>query len=212
MMKNKKAKVATWIVVLILMIVVVVIGAFAWGTLLGGSPLDIFGGFTPNEVVIEYDGRETLLYPTFVNYILDGKNFNMKFNYDTGNGEYKKGWHWKERDLKGFYGFRKMVDITNWVHVNTTLSASKYSKLSEVEKRAIGSLRSNISPEEGLRRLVHRAIATKYEFIVEIVAEKVRAKPLHYEYTDGRLKDINGLIIKINQISRGVVNEARSLR
>ena len=199
-MKNKKAKVATWIVVLILMIVVVVIGAFAWGTLLGGSPLDIFGGFTPNEVVIEYDGRETLLYPSIVAFHVIRGDDVLALNYKAGKGWYyylyidqeKVRWH----QLSTYVD--KKSKAIGWIPVTRDTDIDDQGRRDAV---LIRSLRKDLA-EGGLVKIVRYVQGDSLKLKIYIGNAIVKTDPLDYDYKTGILKDMNGLIIKINQISR----------
>ena len=75
----------------------------------------------------------------------------------------------------------------------------EFREINEEERNFIAKLDKK-TPEEGLKLIVEKVLKDKEDFIV-----KIGDKEENYKSGDKRLLDLDSLIDKLNQISRGVV-------
>jgi hypothetical protein len=202
---NRKAEeggnVSGVVVALILVVLVVIIGYLTLYFFYSTDPLGIFPDFTPDENLVKYDGREKLLFPELVLYkvIEDGDEEGIAYQYSKGSDLYKDGWYWQLGVEEGI--IFKETRYLGWVSVDRDLGG--YKELSEENKATIEALRGK-TPEDGLHILVRRAVADSGRG--SVFGFRIGDNDGLYERYHsnvGVLKDVNGLIIRINQLSRG---------
>jgi hypothetical protein len=211
---NKKAEeegtgISGKIVALILMIAVVFVAYYLIASYYSSDPLGIFPDYILDENVVQYDGREKLLHPGLIVYYIYGTNANIYFVYQTNSDFYKPGWYWQV-STKGYFWWSKSKYL-GWITVDWN-KAHDFGKLTDANKNMIRSLRGK-SPEEGLRLLAKRVVANKvgnwwYHAEIRTHIGKGESKiDETYKAKDASLKDIDRLIIEINQRTRGYLNE-----
>jgi hypothetical protein len=206
---NKKGEEDTGIsgkiVVLILMIAVVFVAYYLIASYYSSDPLEIFPDYILDENVVQYDGREKLLHPGLIVYYIYGNNANIYFQYITDSDTYKPGWYWQV-STKGYFWWSKNRYL-GWIYVDDS-QGHNFGKQTNANKNAIRSLRGK-SPEEGLRLLAQRVVVNKvgnWWYHAEIrthIGEGESRIEETYKADDARLKDIDGLIIRINHRTRG---------
>lgn len=215
---NKKAEeggtgISGKLVALILMIAVVFVAYYLIASYYSSDPLGIFPDYTLDENVVQYDGRQKLLRPGLIVYYLDPPTLrgfddnddDIYFTYITNSDIYQPGWYWQVSD-KGYFWWSKNRYL-GWINVDGS-QKHNFGKLTDANKNMIGFLRGK-SPEEGLRLLAERVVVNKvgnWWYHAEIrthIGEGESRIEETYKADDARLKDLDNLIIRINQRTKG---------
>jgi len=164
-------------------------------------------GFTSDNASVEWLGDINLTYPSEIIYYIDGRDAKLYLWYDdelTSSGSEDDGppigWSWSS-------------DKDDWFRVGNEYLA-KFNDLSNKNKGFLRGLK-DMSPEEGLEIIINRSLgneegnrrflwvnAWKHDVRLRV---KIGGWNEEYKASDKRLRNIEDLIDKFNQISRGVV-------
>ena len=209
---NKKAEeggtgISGKLVALILMIAVVFVAYYLIASYYSSDPLGIFPDYTLDENVVQYDGRQKLLRPGLIVYYIYGSNANIYFTYPTNSDIYQPGWYWQVSD-KGYFWWSKNRYL-GWINVDGS-QKHNFGKLTDANKNMIESLRGK-SPEDGLRLLAKRVVVEQAEKgwyqsssqLSTLIGDGKSKIEETYYGSDARLKDLDNLIIRINQRTKG---------
>ena len=216
---NKKAEeggtgISGKLVALILMIAVVFVAYYLIASYYSSDPLGIFPDYILNEDVVQYDGREKLLHPGLIVYYIYGNNANIYFQYITNSDGHKQGWHWQvltKGETESYnplvFLFKEKRRYLGWITVDGS-QKHNFGEQTNANKNTIRSLRGK-SPEGGLRLLAERVVVNEVgnrvyhaQLRTHIGSGKSKIDET-YKANDARLKDIDRLIIRINQLTRG---------
>ena len=220
---NKKAEeggtgISGKLVALILMIAVVFVAYYLIASYYSSDPLGIFPDYTLDENVVQYDGRQKLSHPGLIVYYIYGSNANIYFTYATNSDIYQPGWYLQvitSGETESYnplvFLFKEKRRYLGWITVDES-KAHDFGETTDANKNMIESLRGK-SPEEGLRLLAERVVVNKvgnWWYHAEIrthIGEGESRIEETYKADDARLKDLDNLIIRINQRTRGYLNE-----
>lgn len=156
-------------------------------------------GFEEGNLSVKWSEEIFLEDPGVIQYLIGGKNANiyLKYNPEKNNAGEIYGWMW---------GIEKRKD-KRWFR-SSTQDFIEFKKLSVQNQEFLIEITGK-SPEDGLIMIANRVLKNdegNYWFDVNLVVsigEWVRV--YNKRRTPKELKDIDGLILKFNQISRGVV-------
>ena len=209
---NKKAEeggtgISGKLVALILMIAVVFVAYYLIASYYSSDPLGIFPDYTLDENVVQYDGRQKLLRPGLIVYYIYGSNANIYFTYPTNSDIYQPGWYWQVSD-KGYFWWSKNRYL-GWINVDGS-QKHNFGEQTNADKNTIRSLRGK-SPEDGLRLLAKRVVVEQAEKgwyqsssqLSTLIGDGKSKIEETYYGSDARLKDLDNLIIRINQRTKG---------
>ena len=150
-----------------------------------------------NKGFIKIDGGEITLK--------DEKNFILYVQMEQGVGE-EDSVELDQNDIEIIKILIKLFEKNN-NQMDSIDRITKEYNLDSKNKQFIRGLAGK-SPEEGLEIIVNRVLKNKegnWVNDVNLVVKIGQTTPLEYKTDDPRLEDMDGLIIKFNQISRGVV-------
>ena len=218
---NKKAEeggtgISGKLVALILMIAVVFVAYYLIASYYSSDPLGIFPDYTLDENVVQYDGREKLLHPGLIVYYIYGSNANIYFTYPTNSDIYQPGWYWQvitSGETESYnplvFLFKEKRRYLGWINVDGS-QKHNFGKLTDANKNMIESLRGK-SPEDGLRLLAKRVVVEQAEKgwyqsssqLSTLIGDGKSKIEETYYGSDARLKDLDNLIIRINQRTKG---------
>jgi len=224
---NKKAEeggtgISGKLVALILMIAVVFVAYYLIASYYSSDPLGIFPDYTLDENVVQYDGRQKLLRPGLIVYYLDppalrgfdDNDDDIYFTYITNSDIYQPGWYWQvitSGETESYnplvFLFKEKRRYLGWINVDGS-QKHNFGEQTNADKNTIRSLRGK-SPEEGLRLLAERVVVNKvgnWWYHAEIrthIGEGESRIEETYKADDARLKDLDNLIIRINQRTKG---------
>jgi hypothetical protein len=170
--------------------------------------------FTPDNATVEWLGDINLTYPGEIIYYIYGNDaeiylwFDDKsvIVYDEGS-EVPVGWKYSQTN-------DALVDSGYFLSMN---NQDALKKLGKKNMDFLNSLEEK-TPEEGLEIILNRVIkndegntnwlwieAMRIDVELRVFIGGWKSFPPDYESSDKRLRNIEGLIDKFNQISRGVV-------
>ena len=223
------------IVAIIIIVFVLIIAIFGIAKISNAGTLrDLLPGFEKGEQPIIWSGEEKLLYPGFIAYKMVGDDANIYFWYNNNPlvrggipQEEVIGWQWNKVKSYTFleslnpFGDNiikrkifKRAEFIGWISVGNQIRP-EFKELNKKNKQTIRLLdeiqKTKKSPaEEGLEILVNRVRrndeSNEWDDVTLDVYIGNFDKPIEiYEADDKRLSDLDGLIIKFNQISRGDV-------
>jgi len=201
------------LILIVLVLVIVIFGIVKFRST--GILDDLIPDFLKGERNITYSGDEKISRPNDVVYKLDGKganNINFYYNKNTvvlGGipTDEVLGWNWevlaRPQSFKDYLfsedAFYRDDRYTGWVKVGREgWYLNEY--LTKNNQEHIPQL-INLNAEEGLKNIVKRVVNDGLSFTI-LVGAKGDRTILKYKYTDKNLNDLDGLIIRINQILR----------
>lgn len=165
---------------------------------------DSIPGFTIEERKIEWDRTNNLTYPGIIQYHIEGKNADIFLFYNTKDPNLGKGWLWNMEKPR-FFLIKPFVSpkFQGYIPVGT-------GKLDSRDNQIFLRQLSGENADEGLRIIVERVIKdNNLKLHVTFTDPDNPTDPdrlvLDYDSSDKRLYDLNGLMIKFNQISIGLV-------
>ncbi|MFH1359348.1 MAG: hypothetical protein ABIH37_05655 [archaeon] len=228
-MHNKKGMQIIWVIIGLVIVVIVIL--LAWKAM-GGSPLNSLfeniGFGKNNNTPVEWDGFTELEYPMEIVFKFHDVEQNIYFVYNTNSkisgseqtGE-ELGWmwyspgafkdvEWEESTVFQYYILGNFQDaFKGWVFVSN--EGVYFQELSYENQLFVKALRGK-SPEKGLELMVNevRKNNARYFWYDVDLDVKIGNWKGSYKSKDKTLGDINLLIDKFNQISRGLV-KAREL-
>ena len=218
---NKKAEeggtgISGKLVALILMIAVVFVAYYLIASYYSSDPLGIFPDYILDENVVQYDGRQKLSHPGLIVYYIYDNDEDIYFKYISNSDDYKSGWHWQvltKGETESYnplvFLFKEKRRYLGWINVDGS-QKHNFGEQTNADKNTIRSLRGK-SPEEGLRLLAKRVVVyqekkwfNQYssQLRTTIGSGKSKIDKIYYGF-DASLKDIDRLIIEINQRTRG---------
>jgi|ETNmetMinimDraft_2_1059921.scaffolds.fasta_scaffold08893_4 hypothetical protein len=226
---NKKAEeggtgISGKLVALILMIAVVFVAYYLIASYYSSDPLGIFPDYTLDENVVQYDGRQKLLRPGLIVYYLDPPTLrgfddnddDIYFTYITNSDIYQPGWYWQvitSGETESYnplvFLFKEKRRYLGWINVDGS-QKHNFGEQTNADKNTIRSLRGK-SPEDGLRLLAKRVVVEQAEKgwyqsssqLSTLIGDGKSKIEETYYGSDARLKDLDNLIIRINQRTKG---------
>ncbi len=197
-----------------ILIVVILFSIFYFDIL--GRIGNVFPDFTKSNYSSKWEEEYFLEYPELIVYYIDGRDADIYLKYDK-NTKYDKtairgekvgigGWSWSKDNEKWYIiGAFYYTTSGNFIgNVEGILDAKNRNFLKEL----IGK-----SPENGLKiivdRVLHNDESNKF-FNVKLEVYIGDWKEKYDAESDAKfLSDLDGLIDKFNQISRGVIKNRR---
>src|SRR3989344_5517528 len=186
--------------ILIVVVLAIVIVGFIYFDI-GGKISDLFPTFGKQEGTVAWNGKYFLEHPDLIVYEITDEYGELHLWYDTSviqQGEKKGqaiGWRWFIDNSRPKEGWQS---VENYAFV-----ARELRPAFDRDKNLIKDLAAVKKPEAGLQKIVQRIVKSKEQLIVTIGEDWSET----YAFSDARLRDVDGLIDKFNQISRGVVRE-----
>ncbi|MEK6871935.1 MAG: hypothetical protein AABX16_03465 [Nanoarchaeota archaeon] len=189
--------------IIIVLVLAIVIGGLYYFDVIGNIK-DIFPTFGKQNTTVAWEGHYFLERPELIVYEIQDTDDTLFLWYDTALiavGEKKGqsiGWRWF-RDISR--------DKEGWLTAESYIfTAREYKPFFDRNKNLINALASvQQNPEKGLQKIVERIVKSKEALHVKIGTNWNEV----YAANDARLRDLDGLIDKFNQISRGVVREKK---
>jgi hypothetical protein len=211
------------IVKMILIVLVIFVVFFAAGELGAAEKIrDLFPDFVKTENKVDWNEEYFINNPEILVFQVKAPEANIFFRYDNdpiklgGREGEDIGWKWSKDNENWFsvessgssYGGSNTGNFFNALFRRSG-GSNKY--LSKMNKEFVESLIGK-SPEEGLEEIVNRVLRNKEgnwfwfdaKLFVYYDGEKI-PKQQDYDEDSPELKDLDGFIDKINQISYGVV-------
>ena len=182
-------KLFTTIITIIIIVLVLIIAIWGIAKLNAAGMLDdLFPNFGNDKQPVKWDEKYFFSYPGEILYEFNGLLVRYNVPAEQGN----PGWEWKEK--QGFFGGKEQI------YLRADREIAQFHNLDNKKQEFIRSLAGKPS-EQGLEQIVNYVITNKERLIV-----KIGNWEESYGYDDKRLVDLTSLIIKYNQISRGVVD------
>ena len=183
-------KLFSTIITIIIIVLVLIIAIWGVAKLNSAGMLDdLFPNFGKDKRPVKWDEKYFFSYPGEILY--EFNSLLVRYNVPVEGGVL--GWEWKEK--QGFFGGKEQI------YLRADREIAHFHDLDDKKKEFVRSLAGK-SSEQGLEQIVNYVITNKERLIVSIDSWEES-----YGYDDKRLVDLNSLIIKYNQISRGVSNK-----
>jgi hypothetical protein len=159
--------------------------------------LEIFPTFGKSTEITKWKQEFFLEHPQVISYYIYGNDADIYFYYVIDSYSKAEIWQWKQSAIAP--GF-----------VNVNNKGPEYKKLSQKNRIFVDSL-ADASAEEGLELIVNRVLANqennrRYNVWLYVY---IGDKEYQYEATNPLLKDLDGFIDKLNQLSRGYVKQTQ---
>jgi hypothetical protein len=142
--------------------------------------------------------------PEIIVYEIEGRDANIFLRYFIYDSVGR--WQWKKK--KTFFGYEQSyVRVGNIINVN-------YKELEEGDNKILIDKLDEKSPEEGLEDIVNRVLQSArnnyfYRLKLFVYYNGKKIPKQGYNVNSPELKDLDGFIDKLNQISYGVEKNAR---
>lgn len=224
MISNKAEANSTELIIkLVLGLLVLIVAIFAIYYLNSTGVInDIIPGFSKSYNSVKWSGGEILEHPELISYFIDGNGADIYFRYIKFEGNLILQWRNdeatenirdEERSELLFDNIFSRTPIL-WINVNDKNNIY-YNALNDKNREFVDKIinEAGSSPEKVLEIIVNRVRKNEEENKIFDVKLNVYFDNLKHEnilkkeYSAGslELRDFDGLIIKFNQITRGIV-------
>ena len=185
--------------IILILFVLIFIGFFIY-LFYSEKPFDIFPSFTKTDKKVNWNEAYFLEYPGEIIYKIEGREANIFLRYNTNLVQ-------DYDEIDNLIGWVFSIDNGDYYRVENVQYVDYTSIGLTSKNREFLKLLINQGPEQGLKIIAER-VRTNDEGTYWLDANlhvMIGSEPEDFKAGDKRLQDLDGVIDKLNQISRGVV-------
>ena len=182
------------IIIIVLVLVIAIFGIIKLNS--SGTLKELFPDFGKENRTVSYNEEFFLENPEMIEYCIEDEKNEICFKFNEN-----KLWSWI------------LIDSNEWLIVSNSLHIN-FKNLDNKNKNFISQL-INKGAENGLKQIAERVLKNEgdsflvfdYDVDLNINIDNVKWTE-SYESGDKRLLDLDGLIDRLNQVTRGVIRQA----